>query len=333
MSASDTVVTFLSILGVAAMVAFVLYAIRLEKRRQAKRMAQIKQFAESAGYTYALEVAPESPEIGSLPKMSKATKLTSVVSGAIAKFPVRFFGYTYRVRQGKSSYDVTVTVTAVDLPHHMPHMVIDSHIDDGFSGSVLPLTFNKSQKIELEGDFYKYFSVYAPDTRELDALIILAPDVMLVLLQLGARCDIEFIDKRLYIYHPGMTHDIAAYQDSLKTVAALLEELGAKLRRFDKASAIVNRASIEAQPDSGQYKSRLKKKRFTGSLATIALVVLGFGLVFFPANLNLPEIIGPLFVVVLLLTFLWALIGALGGRKSKLKKELAERYGEEVLRK
>src|SRR5690606_5391781 len=94
-----------------------------------------------------------------------------------------------------------VMVAAIELPHHMPHMVIDSLVEDT-DISVLPVRFARSQKIDLEGDFYKYFAVYAPDRRELDALIVLAPDVMLTLLEQGAKGDIEFIDKRLYVYLP-----------------------------------------------------------------------------------------------------------------------------------
>ncbi len=63
-------------------------------------------------------------------------------------------------------------------------MIIDSLVEEGNgNSSTLPIIFDRSQRLVLEGDFYKYFMLYAPDTYGITALTIIAPDAMEILMR------------------------------------------------------------------------------------------------------------------------------------------------------
>lgn len=332
MNAADWAIVVSVFLAVIAMsVLFIgganLLRYYIQKSRAARATIAVRTFAEQQKLTY---VAPllraDHTEVGSLPNMSKSKALSDMLTGVVAGFPVRLFGFSYRVKSGKNSYDVHVMVGSVDLPHRMPHMVIDSLIDESLPGSVLPIAFDRSQKMDLEGDFYKYFSVYAPNKRELDALILLAPDVMLTMLELGAKCDIEFIDNRMYVYLPCNKFDGQVYQDMLTTVETLLAELGAKLKRFDKASVGARTGVIHTNATVDVSPSRLKKK--FGLVITVGILAIFFVPTILAESLgqDIGDVIGYLYILIIPLFIIIGVVQA--RRKSKLRAEVRERYGK-----
>lgn len=80
------------------------------------------------------------------------------------------------------------------LPRSLPHLVIDAR-GNGSLRAYLPGT----ERLSLEGDFDRYFTVYAPHGYERDALELLTPDVMACLIDHGRAWDIEVIDNRLHL--------------------------------------------------------------------------------------------------------------------------------------
>ena len=54
--------------------------------------------------------------------------------------------------------------------------------------------------LSLEGDFDKYFTLYAPREYERDALYVFTPDLMVLLIDRLASYDLEIVDNRLYTY-------------------------------------------------------------------------------------------------------------------------------------
>jgi hypothetical protein len=57
----------------------------------------------------------------------------------------------------------------------------------------------QGQKLELEGDFNQYFEVVIPSGRQLEALEILTPDIMQIMLEHGKSCDFELYGNRVGI--------------------------------------------------------------------------------------------------------------------------------------
>lgn len=100
----------------------------------------------------------------------------------------------------------------VALERKLPHIVLDAKANDlGLFGSNLPSELKVNQEVQLEGDFQRYFTVYAPRQYDIDVRYILTPDVMALLVDESAAVDVEIIDDRLYFYIRSlrMTHRAA----------------------------------------------------------------------------------------------------------------------------
>lgn len=117
---------------------------------------------------------------------------------------------------------VTFRYLLLKTPRQLPNLMIDS-LSNGQLRQVLPGT----QRITLEGDFDRYFAVYAPVGYGRDALELLTPDVMAGLIDYGRQWDIEIVDDQLIV----ASHRVARRWDRSETTALLLfaEIVGADL--------------------------------------------------------------------------------------------------------
>jgi hypothetical protein len=92
----------------------------------------------------------------------------------------------------------------IQLNKKLPHIVLDSKANNaslfGANLSNLPESFNKDQVLSLEGDFDKYFTLYAPKEYEQDALYVFSPDLMAMFIDQSSEFDAEIIDDKLFIY-------------------------------------------------------------------------------------------------------------------------------------
>ena len=84
------------------------------------------------------------------------------------------------------------SIIIVSLPKLFPQMVLDSNKNDQGLESTIPSSFKPEQKMDLEGDFAKYFDFYAPSGLQVDTLSVLAPNFMQILIDSSATFDVEF---------------------------------------------------------------------------------------------------------------------------------------------
>jgi Protein of unknown function (DUF3137) len=90
----------------------------------------------------------------------------------------------------------------IELDRRMPHMIAIAKRKRRVFGarqSIAP-GLKRGQVLSLEGDFDKYFTLYAPRQYERDALYVFTPDLMVLLIDRLASYDLEIVDNRLYIY-------------------------------------------------------------------------------------------------------------------------------------
>lgn len=193
----------------------------------------VNEFVSENGLKYEASLGDITDSMpGSLFKIGESKQVKQVIYGNLWGYKVYLFTYEYAVRSGKSNRKYDATIVEITLPRKLPHMVIDSLVESGNGGlSTLPINFDKSQKINLEGDFYKYFSLYAPDSYGVSALTILAPDAMEALLKHAAFCDIEIIDDRLYFYWPDIPINGKSFEEKFVTVEQVLVEIGKKISK------------------------------------------------------------------------------------------------------
>jgi hypothetical protein len=90
---------------------------------------------------------------------------------------------------------------AVTLPEKLPHLILDATSNDRIL-SDLPGRIDGVQRLSLEGDFDRWFRVYAPIRYRSDALYFLTPDVMAALIDTASGYNIEIIDDTLVFFAP-----------------------------------------------------------------------------------------------------------------------------------
>lgn len=159
----------------------------------------------------------------------------------------------------------------VQLQRNLPHIVLDSKANNhnflGKNYSNLAMKFDKNQKLSLEGDFDKYFTLYAPKEYEQDALYVFTPDLMALFIDESSPYDAEIIDNKLYIYsnkHFNL-QDIATIERIFKIIFLVGGKALAQTNRYSD-ERVGNRAS-DVIEKSGR---RLKKDI---SVAVIIVVI------------------------------------------------------------
>ncbi len=121
---------------------------------------------------------------------------------------------------------VAASFTMIPLPNSVPNIVLIANGIGTLRQAGLSLAGR--QKLSLEGDFDRHFTLYSPEGYERDALYIFAPDLMQLLIDTTAGCDVEFVDNAMYVYSaPGRYRDGAA----IKNLVRVAERVQDKLRR------------------------------------------------------------------------------------------------------
>ena len=163
------------------------------------RMTRLDAFARLNGMAYEFERrgVRYNGAIFSLGAKAVASDVLTVTSGrGIQIGNYRSFAKsTYDTAKFRGGYVV------IELDRRMPHMLAIAKRRRGLFGnqSVAPGLL-RSQILSLEGDFDRYFTLYAPKQYERDALYVFTPDLMVLLIDRLASYDLEIVDNRLYIY-------------------------------------------------------------------------------------------------------------------------------------
>lgn len=114
--------------------------------------------------------------------------------------PIEVGNYRYTIGSGRNSETVNTGYIRTTLSRTLPHMLLDARANNRGWASNLPTTLKNNQILSLEGNFDKYFTLYAPKQYERDALYVFTPDVMAALIDHASNYDIEIIDNNLFIY-------------------------------------------------------------------------------------------------------------------------------------
>lgn len=200
----------------------------------AERWYRLDGFARANGMTYV-------PQFGSpgLPGMifsqGRSRQSTDLVRGDRPRF-VEFANYRYVTGSGKNQTTHKWGYVAVKLDVPLPHIVLDATGNNGLFGSNLPLTFDRDQRLGLEGDFDRYFSLFCPAGYERDALYLFTPDIMARFIDNAAALDVEIVDDWLFLYakRDFSTLDPATWAWLFSVVGALLDKLAQWARWRDE---------------------------------------------------------------------------------------------------
>ncbi|WP_460783355.1 hypothetical protein [Microbacterium tumbae] len=196
-------------------------------RRNRVKRYRLSRFAVANGMTYEDRIdAPGLP--GMIFGIGSGRQSRELVRGHSPRF-VEFGNYQYTVKSGKNSTTYRWGYVAVKLDVPLPNIVLDATGNNSVFGSNLPASFRKDQRLSLEGDFDRYFTLYCPEGYERDALYLFTPDIMARFVDNAAQLDVEIVDDWLFLY----TQREASTLDPA-TWAWLFGAVGALIAKFDQ---------------------------------------------------------------------------------------------------
>lgn len=190
------------------------------------RWYRLDRFARANGMTFTPAV-PAPPLPGMIFQRGSSRRASDLVRGAQPRF-VEFANYRFTTGSGKNRTTHRWGYVAVKLDVPLPHIVLDAVGNNGlFGASNLPAAFDRDQRLSLEGDFDRFFSLYCPTDYERDALYLFTPDIMARFIDNAAALDVEIVDDWLFLYAKRdlSTLDPATWAWLFSIVAALLDKL------------------------------------------------------------------------------------------------------------
>ena len=241
------VMTALPLLVLAGLALAVTTTVR-RAMKEGEREYRLDRFARANGMTY-VSGMPEPGLPGMIFGLGTSRSSSDLVRGDRPRF-VEFGNYSYVTGTGKSRTTHRWGYVAVRLDVPLPNIVLDATGNDGIFGTNLPASFDGSQRLGLEGDFDRYFSLYCPAGYERDALYLFTPDIMARFVDNAAALDVEIVDDWLFLYgkRPFSTLDPATWAWLFSVVAALLDKLAQWGRWRD--DRLAGAASAPSAPDA-----------------------------------------------------------------------------------
>lgn len=197
----------------------------LGTRRRNERIYRLGRFAEANHMTYIPTLA-NPPLPGMIFGVGGSRQAIDLVRGEHPRF-VEFANYTYTTGSGKNRTTHRWGYVAVKLDVPLPNIVLDASGNNSLLGSNLPATFDRAQRLHLEGDFDEHFALYCPEGYERDALYLFTPDIMARFIDNAAALDVEIVDDWLFFYgrREFSTLDPATWAWLFSVVGALLDKL------------------------------------------------------------------------------------------------------------
>lgn len=210
------------------------------------RKARLLKFAATNAMTYQTGHSPSAEHVAMIFDQGHSRVIKDELT---TNDGLRFGNYQYVTGAGKNRQTHDLTFIEVKLTRNLPNMVLDAKSNNFFGFSNLPNYLDKSQRLALEGDFNKHFDLYVPKQYEQDALYLLTPDVMAVLMDHGAKYDMEVVDDKLYFYKNGRIDLLK--EISLREIFDMVEKIAGELRDqsdyyHDDKSAMPREANMVA---------------------------------------------------------------------------------------
>lgn len=203
-------------------------------RSRDERMYRLDGFARANAMSYLPRF--DNPALpGMIFSLGSSRQASDLVRGERPRF-VEFANYRYVTGSGKNRTTHVWGYVAVKLDVPLPHIVLDATGNNGLFGSNLPQVFDKDQRLGLEGDFDRFFSLYCPAGYERDALYLFTPDIMARFIDNAAALDVEIVDDWLFLYakRDFSTLDPATWAWLFSAVGALLDKLAQWARWRDE---------------------------------------------------------------------------------------------------
>ncbi len=182
-----------------------------------------EECAGTLGFSYRGKGSFEEFE-GSLFNNGHTRRVSNLIEGTIEERPVKIFDYSYTVGSGKNKTTYRFNIAEVIFNHQLPLLTL---IEKGGMFNRAPdIDVEKNAvKLQLEGDFNKYFDVETEKEFEIEVLQILTPDLMHDLCEKWKHLSLETTDDRLYIYENRLVDNTDELDSFVKLVSRLVLQI------------------------------------------------------------------------------------------------------------
>lgn len=185
--------------------------------------------------------------------------------------------YRFTTGSGKSSRENAIEIIRMKLPKPLPNVMLDTTSNDFLGISNMGNQLAGHQRLQLEGDFNKYFTVYVPEGYERDILYFLTPELMQFLVEYGTQYDYEIIGDELLIY--GSIQGIkpqnfmSTLQQRMQLASKVYAQLVDNIRLYND-HRVAN--DPQGSPQQIAVQGQVLKRRKTGQIVTVVVTLIFF---------------------------------------------------------
>jgi hypothetical protein len=251
------------VLGLLFLGAYSWLVIKYHERT--KNQFQLKEFAKQNDFNYIESTTDFALDgllfrIGNIPE---ANRIYDLVIGTFEGKDFTFGNRHFETKAPRHNINFDYGFMSIKLDRKLPQMILRSKQ----KGIELTQGFSKNQVQSLEGDFDKYFTLYSQDGSQADALYVLTPDVMALLIDYASEYDIEIAGNHIYFY--ARQFDLS--ESLMRQLFEIIDVVGTKTKRQTKRFSSTSRRTVGGL--------ELSNPRIISALATatsIAVVILRF---------------------------------------------------------
>lgn len=226
-------------LGVVIAGAVLVAGTAIRVLRDRRRRAALSDIARALGWAYRPDIGDRLWG-GSIDEQIERGNRTAVdhLDATDTDVPFDSVERTFVVGDGEGATLHTVRAVRIPLPSEAPRISLRSRRGGG-ALTVLPRRAAGRSELRLEGDFSDVFEVAAPSGYETDALYVLTPDLMAILLDESAELDLEIVDRTLHVYLPAVDlTDVDELARFLRVIAILHERFGRRTLLYRDDAAV-----------------------------------------------------------------------------------------------
>jgi hypothetical protein len=195
----------------------------------------MQQFAEANGFHYAKTGTIYGLD-GWVFTIGHGQEVLDLVTGTYEGYPISLFTYSYNIGQGKNQQKITFDVFELQF---------DTAIPDFFllqNGRDFGSFFMGKEKLKLEGDFDRYFTLSIAKGYEVEALEVFTPEVMAALIDKARSFSLEIVNDHVFIYATNPLGTKEGLYAMYGFVQYFTETLGPVLARM-KSSLVADKAA------------------------------------------------------------------------------------------
>lgn len=220
--------------------------------KNAETGLRVEQLAHDNGWQYIHQTQNAQPRTA-LFSYGHDHEFVNVVSGP--GFEVGQM--QFMTGSGRNEKKLTYGYMVIPLKRDLPHILLDGKSNNlkvfGAEISNISTFFEKNQIDILEGDFNKYYNLYAPEGYGADVRYIFTPDLMNTLIEESDGIDIEVMDNNVYVYFG--EHDLktpAFWRKAERLNMVFRDKVSSKSMRYEDDNTDDGHVAPEA--------TRLKKR-------------------------------------------------------------------------